>query len=194
VCEKEEDVTYRHQPQPARGDAAVRALNRVFVRAYYSYASYLQGAAPWQGRGNNALREIIERIAAEHRQLAVGVAELILDRRARLLQGQYPMHFTSSNYLALTHLAGCLIDEQQGLIREMQDALAHLPQDDEAGPLIAAAIASQKRDTAALVAALELKRVIETVAEQADNRQVAATVRPADAAISQSAGTAQTAA
>lgn len=126
-------------------DAALQALNALFARTYYSLARYVEGASPWLRTSDTELWQQVGSMAAEHEDLAIRSARLVIDRRGRLVRGQFPAHFTAKNDLALVHLASELLDEQRRLVAELQRRRIDVIGDPEVETLMDGAIASEQQ-------------------------------------------------
>ncbi len=95
-------------------------LNRLHVIHHRSLVSYLAYAKPWTLRGDEAARETLDKIAADHRAAANRIATLILDSNGEVAAGEFPMTFTGYHDLSYEYLVGRVTAHQSQDIRAIQ--------------------------------------------------------------------------
>lgn len=100
-----------------------------------SMLQYVGECWPWTGDNEGERRTIEELVARQQRAIA-RLVELLDRRRWPIHFGTYPGEFTDLHYLALEHLLGRLIEQEEALIEEIGRAASDCRGDDEAVALI----------------------------------------------------------
>jgi hypothetical protein len=121
------------------------ALNRLLVIQSRSLAMYLSDAAPWTHPGDERARQVLQQIAADQRQFAGRLTEMLLDRRALRGFGEYPMAFTDTHDLSLDYLISELIYYQKQDIGAIEECVAALKDDRPARALAEEVLAAARR-------------------------------------------------
>jgi hypothetical protein len=103
---------------------AYDVLNRLLVILYRSLAMYLRGARPWTHRGDEAACGVLDDVAADQARTVEILTDLLLDRRAPIDLGEFPLEFTSVHDLSLDYLVARLIDDQRYTIDAIEQCAA----------------------------------------------------------------------
>jgi hypothetical protein len=136
-------------------------LKKFIETLYYSLARYLQDARPWISPGDEPIWALIQQVACDQEAFALRAARLLGSRREHVKNGQYPSDYGHYNDLALRFVARALIHEQSKLLDELENCLRELADDREVSAIVRAALASQRRLTNELKAALQAPSVPE---------------------------------
>jgi hypothetical protein len=92
---------------------AGRILNRLLSLLHRSFAAYLSSASPWTRPEDQPVVEALGHIVEDQQRLAARVAEMVLDFGERIEVGEFPMDFTSKNFLSLDFILQELIRYQR---------------------------------------------------------------------------------
>lgn len=111
-------------------------LNDLLIEIGRSLLQYVSECWPWAPRGQEAVREALDRMAAEQRALAGKLARLLDDRGEIIDFGSYPTEYTSLHYVSVDFLLQRILRNQEALVRS-SDSLARAAEaDPECGPLL----------------------------------------------------------
>ncbi|MEX0817982.1 MAG: hypothetical protein WD070_00265 [Pirellulaceae bacterium] len=101
-------------------------LNRLVAMHNCSLPAYLMYAAPaWHG-GEEAAKEILQMVAADHRETAERVAAMVAENGAVIDNGEFPMYYTGYHDLSFDFLLNEIIKEQKEDIAEIESIVSQL--------------------------------------------------------------------
>jgi hypothetical protein len=131
-------------------DQSIDALNSLLGILNRSLIMYLAEADPWTQPEQQQAAETLQRIVDDQRRDVNRLAELIIDRFARIDPGQWPMEFTDLNFLSLDYLLLELVRHQRQDIAQIQRCVAMLTGDRRARDLAEEILGSEKAHLEAL--------------------------------------------
>jgi hypothetical protein len=105
------------------------ALHQLLVVLYRSLPIYLSSATPWTRPGDEPATRVLHHIVADQKQYTQRVVELLMDRRAIVSFGEFPMAFTDTHDLSLDYLINELIYYQKQDIASIRQCLTDLTMD-----------------------------------------------------------------
>ncbi len=108
---------------------ATEVLNRLFQIVTRSLPMYLAGADPWTKSSDEPATKALERIVADAKFYSSRLAEMILEYRGRIDQGDFPMEFTELNMLSLDYLVKELPQYLRSDLAEIQRCIDDLRDD-----------------------------------------------------------------
>lgn len=89
-------------------------LRELFRRESRTFLQYVREAFPWTRTGGEDAVGRIHRLAEAEQQTAARIAQLLQKRHEPLpYLGQFPMDYTTQNFVALDHLLPLLREEQE---------------------------------------------------------------------------------
>ena len=120
--------------------ATVSLLNRLFGTIYRSLPVYLAEAHPWSTPTGQKAEELLARMAADHRMLAVRIAEAIRWQGGLVEFGEFPLEFTSLNDITVDFLLRKVYERILHQIRFLQRCVEDLSDSPSFQPLAEAAL------------------------------------------------------
>lgn len=94
-----------------------------------SLLQYVSESFPWTKAHNEGIRDAITRFAREQAEALASLTDHLVKNHVRLPQvSNYPMSFTSMNFVSLSYLLPRLIDEQQARLAELEGLCNALPE------------------------------------------------------------------
>src|SRR3954469_23219240 len=111
-------------------------LNRLLVIEYRSLARYIVDAAPWTPAEQTAASQaqlLLANIVADQKLYASKLADLIIGEGGTLELGEYPMHFTDTNDLALDFMLGEILHCQRQDVAAIEQCIRELGTGELAG-------------------------------------------------------------
>lgn len=136
-------------------------LTRLLHREEYSLANYLMYARPWVPPGREHAWEEVRRIAGAQLANAVRIGRLLIERYGYADSKYFPVAFTRYNDLSLDYLVPRLVEHQQSLLADVEQALGELGRDEEARRVVRTVLDGERKHLDALLAlapAAELPR------------------------------------
>jgi hypothetical protein len=121
-----------------------QALNRLLTILHRSLPTYLTFASPWTRRGDEPASETLRHIVDDQQQLAMRVAQYIIDHYGRVELGDYPLDFPDTHDLAFDYLIGKLVTCQKSDVAALEQCAAELREDREAAALADEALGSAR--------------------------------------------------
>lgn len=114
-------------------DRATDTLRKLLAIERFSLANYLRYARPWTGQTWEEDRRLaaIDQIARDQQQDAERIAELLIQRDGYVPSGTFPLDFTALNDLALDYVAMRVLENEETMIREIEDAVSQAGGDAE---------------------------------------------------------------
>ena len=109
-----------------------RLLNDVLIALNRSLLQYVGDAWPWTETSAEAARFKLAALVARQRTQSERLTELLIDRRWSIDFGTYPTEYTDLHYVALDYLFALLVDNERGLINDIERARAECAGDREA--------------------------------------------------------------
>jgi hypothetical protein len=97
-------------------------LNQVLVVMGRSLLQYSSDAWPWTGSHSSAARAVVEGLTAEQKTRVGHLADLLDGRGWTIDFGVFP-DFTGLHYLSLDFVLPHLVEDQRGVVREIEAAL-----------------------------------------------------------------------
>ncbi len=142
-------------------DSATAALlSNVTARESRSLLQYVAESYPWTTPEEQGVLARLDQLITEERQGAAALGRLLLRRRHQApYVGQYPMSFTTINFVSLGHLLPLLIQHQRAAIRQLEQDVAQVT-DPEARTQVDALLAMKQRHLT------ELEKMSSAVGEQ----------------------------
>lgn len=127
-------------------------LNDLLIDVGRSLLQYTSEAWPWASSEDEQMREKIERMAAEQRDVVAALADLLSDRGHAIDFGTYPTDYTSLHYVAIDFLLSQLIANQRTVLAECEAVERAAAEDDQARALLQDIVLSERRHLKELAA------------------------------------------
>ncbi len=118
-------------------------LNQVLVVMGRSLLQYSADAWPWTGSRSSAARTAVEALIAEQKARVGQLADLLDSRGWTIDFGVYP-DFTDLHYLSLDFVLPHLVENERGVVTEIETALPKSASDPEAAALLTAILPAEK--------------------------------------------------
>ncbi|MBI3836741.1 MAG: hypothetical protein HY288_02240 [Planctomycetia bacterium] len=127
-----------------------QALNRLLTILYRSLPMYLTYAHPWTHRGEEKALTNLRHIADDQKQMAGRIARHILDHHGPIETGEYPIDFLDMHDLSLDFLITRLVQCQKNDVAAIEQCVAELRADRQAGVLAEEALGAARGQLEAL--------------------------------------------
>ncbi len=118
-------------------------LNQVLVVMGRSLLQYSADAWPWTGSSETASRSAVEALIPEQRRHIAQLADLLDGRGWTIDFGVYP-DFTDLHYLSLDFVLPHLIENERGIVTEIESALPKCASDPEGAALLAEILPAER--------------------------------------------------
>jgi hypothetical protein len=118
-------------------------LNQVLVVMGRSLLQYSADAWPWTGSHSSASRAAVEELIADQKTRVARLAELLDARGWTIDFGVYP-DFTGLHYLSLEFVLPHLVENQRGVVTEIETALPKCTADPEGTALLIEILAAER--------------------------------------------------
>jgi hypothetical protein len=132
-------------PAAAANRVSNERLNDLLIDIGRSLLQYTSEAWPWASSQDEQMREAIEQMAAQQRDVAVALAELLADRGHAIELGAYPTEYTSLHYVSIDFLLCQLIANQRSVLAQCEAVERAAAEDDEARALLQDVVISERR-------------------------------------------------
>jgi hypothetical protein len=132
-------------PAAAANRVSNERLNDLLIDVGRSLQQYTSEAWPWASSQDEQMREAIERMAAEQRDVVAALADLLADRGHAIDFGTYPTEYTSLHYVSIDFLLGQLIANQRSILAQCEAVERAAAEDDEARSLLQDILISERR-------------------------------------------------
>ncbi len=120
-------------------------LGELLVDLARCLLQYVGECWPWTGEDESDKRTIDELVARQKQ--SIGRLVELLNRRRRLIDfGAYPTDFTDLHFLALHHLLGRLVGNQQACVDMLAQAAGQCAGDEEAAALIDEVLSGERKN------------------------------------------------
>lgn len=126
------------------------SLQRLLAVLHRSLPMFLAEVGVWTRAGDERAAQTLSNIVADQKGLAARVAELILQRAARVDVPQYPIGYADAHFLSLDSLAQRLQVEQRSALAVIEACVQDLADDPTAKSLAEEALGSEKAHLEAL--------------------------------------------
>jgi hypothetical protein len=123
----------------------IDAINGTINALRYSLARYLRFARPWVDASAESIAEMIEKVAASHRQHFTRLGELLVERHGHVESRAFPSVFTRLNDLSIEYLLPLVIEDEKQIIRVIESNAVVLGHDAEASSLLDEVLDCEKR-------------------------------------------------
>ena len=132
-------------------------LNQLLIDVGRSLLQYVGHCSSWSSRSDASLELEFPRFVEIQKQHVASLASVLTERRWSIDFGGFPATYTDLHFLSLKYLLKLIIENQQAIIAELEEA-AHTSVDDhEAATLIEAILASERKITEQLRSLLKPK-------------------------------------
>jgi hypothetical protein len=102
------------------------ALNRLLSIVHRSFPTYVADACPWIHQGDARAKQVLDHMVADYRLYSQRLSNLLMERRALVGFGDYPMAFTDTHDLSLDYLLNEMAYYQRQDIAVIQQCVAAL--------------------------------------------------------------------
>ena len=136
----------------------IEVLNRLLRILNGSLPSYLQSARPWSRRNGPEIEDALAALAADQKQYAQRVAQIVQTHGGRLDPGPFPGEFTSTHDLAIEYLLGRIIECQGRDVDAIGQCAGELADEPALQALAEEALANQRDHLEALKAIARAER------------------------------------
>lgn len=119
-------------------------LNQLLIELNRSLLQYMADAWPWTGESEKTERDKIDVLVKRQREQISRLTELLAYRGWSIEFGSYPTEYTDLHYVALDYLLSQLIENEQGLISEIEQTRTACAVDLKAASLIDEILAEQR--------------------------------------------------
>lgn len=120
-------------------------LNDLLINVGRSLLQYTSEAWPWASGDDVQVRESVERMAAEQRDVIAALADLLADRGHAIDFGTYPSEYTNLHYVAIGFLLSYLTANQRSILAECEAVARAAAEDEEAHSLLQDVVISERR-------------------------------------------------
>jgi hypothetical protein len=120
-------------------------LNDLLIDVGRSLLQYTSEAWPWASTEHEQMRDAVERMAGEQREIITALAELLADRGHAIDFGTYPTEYTSLHYVAIDFLLSQLVANQRSVLAACEAVARAAAEDDQAGALLQDIVLSERR-------------------------------------------------
>lgn len=110
-------------------------LNDVLQAVHRSLLQYVREASPYASQQDEQLQQAIAQLADQQAERVDLLASELQQREWSIDFGQYPIAFTSLQYLSVKYLLQRLLDNQQRVVALCETAARELADDPEDGSL-----------------------------------------------------------
>ena len=131
-------------------------VNDLVIDLSHSLLQYAADTGVWSD--SEASRQTLEKAAAQQRRDVGRLIDLLTERGWPIDSGTYPTDFTDLQFLSLEYLLPRIIEDQQGLVEELEEAV-HTCIDDAAAVALLREALENERHIAAELRALSTKAV-----------------------------------
>lgn len=129
-------------------------LNRLIVDLGCSLLQFVGEVSPWSPAGAGVARDTVARLVKQQQHHVEQLVELLTERRWPVEFGVYPAEFTDLHFLSLKALLPRVIENQNRIVAELDEAAHTCVDDVEAMSVLNAVLASERSLTDELKALL----------------------------------------
>lgn len=122
-----------------------RELNDVLISVGNSLLQYVGECWPWTPEDAASIHPAMESLIERQKQQIARIVDLLVARAWPIEFGTYPTDYTDLHFVALDYLLPQLVDGEQALIDELEQARLRCSDDPEAQTLLAE-IQDQQRE------------------------------------------------
>ncbi|MBS0202046.1 MAG: hypothetical protein JSS49_04040 [Planctomycetes bacterium] len=127
-------------------------LNHLVIDLGCSLLQFVGEVSPWTPAHATAARETLTRLLQQQQHHTEQLVELLTDRRYPVEFGVYPANFTDLHFLSLKAMLPRIIENQDAIIAELDEAVHTCVDDAEAIRVLTTVLAGERELTAALKA------------------------------------------
>ncbi len=125
-------------------------LNHLVVDLGCSLLQFVGEVSPWSPANAKPARDTVDRLLKQQQQHTEQLVQLLTDRRWPLEFGIYPSEFTDLHFLSLKALLPRVIENQNAIVSELEEAVPTCVDDPEALAILNAVLAGERSITAEL--------------------------------------------
>jgi len=129
----------------AAAPIANERLNDLLVDVGRSLLQYTSESWPWAASDEGDVKDALERMAAEQRDVVAAIAELLASRGHATDFGSYPTEYTSLHYVAVDFLLGQLVENQKAVLSRCESVAEQTPAEDPARSLLDDIVVSERK-------------------------------------------------
>lgn len=104
-------------------EPSIPVLNRVLAAHYRTLARYLSYASPTWHRGDENARAVLRNVADSQQETVDRLGALVVESGGAVDYGQFPIEYTGYHDLGFGFLLKKLVDNQQRLVRLVEEAV-----------------------------------------------------------------------
>lgn len=127
-------------------------LNHLVVDLGCSLLQFVGEVSPWSPAGAGAARDAVARLLKLQKSHVEQLVQLLSDRRWPTEFGIYPADFTDLHFLSLKSMLPRIIENQNAIVTELDEAVHTCVDDREATELLSAILTGERGITAELQA------------------------------------------
>jgi hypothetical protein len=125
-------------------------LNHLVVDLGCSLLQFVGEVSPWSPANAGSARDAVARAIAQQKQHTESLVELLTERRFPVEFGVYPAEFTDLHFLSLKALLPRVIENQNAIVAELDEAVHTCVDDAEAIALLTTVLAGERSITTQL--------------------------------------------
>lgn len=125
-------------------------LNQLLINLGRSLLQYVGEAWPWTSDPNAPERKTINELVLRQQAQIIKLADLLAERDWPVDFGAYPTEYTDLHYVALDYLTSQLIENEDGLISDLEKSIQACSDDPEVVELLKRILDEQREIVRAL--------------------------------------------
>ena len=125
-------------------------LNHLVVDLGCSLLQFVGEVSPWSPTNAQPARDMLDRVLKQQKQHTEQLVQLLTDRRWPLEFGVYPADFTDLHFLSLKALLPRVIENQNAIVTELDEAVHTCIDDADALAILHTVLAGERSITAEL--------------------------------------------
>lgn len=125
-------------------------LNHLVIDLGCSLLQFVGEVSPWSPAHATAARETLARLLKQQQEHTEQLVQLLTDRRWPVEFGVYPANFTDLHFMALKAMLPRIIENQNAIVAELDEAVHTCVDDAEAISILTTVLAGEREITGAL--------------------------------------------